>query len=51
MRRTELQVTFATVMNEVCSDVEIEPKLQLLVSESFVHKTTDDEARLDIKNN
>ena len=40
-------------MNEVCHDVEIEPKLQPLQGESFVNNstTTEDEARLDIKAN
>ena len=38
-------------MNQVCHDVEIEPKLQPLHGESFVNNstTTEDEARLDIK--
>ena len=33
-------------MNEVCHDVEVEPKLQLLHGESFVNNstTTEDEA-------
>ena len=53
MRHNEIRDTFASVMKEVCYDVEIEPKLQPLESESFVHKTTttEDEARLDIKAN
>ena len=40
-------------MNEVCHDLEIEPKLQPLQGESFVNNltTTEDEARLDIKAN
>ena len=40
-------------MNEVCHDVEIEPKPQPLQGESFVNNstTTEDEARLDIKAN
>ena len=40
-------------MNEVCHDVEIEPKLQPLQGKSFVNNstTTEDEARLDIKAN
>ena len=52
MRHNEVRDTFATVMKEVCFDVEIEPKLQPL-GESFHYKTTttDDEARLDIKAN
>ena len=53
MRHNEIRDTFATVMKEVCFDVEIEPKLQPLEGESFDYKTTttDDEARLDIKAN
>ena len=44
---------FANLMNEVCHDVEIGPKLQPLQGESFVNNstTTEDEARLDIKAN
>ena len=40
-------------MNEVCHDVEVEPKLQPLQGESFVNNstTTEDDARLDIKAN
>ena len=51
MRHDEIRDTFAAIMKEVCFDVEIEPKLQPLEGESFVHKTTttEDEARLDIK--
>ena len=53
MRHNEIRDTFASVMKEVCYDVEIEPKHQPLEGESFVHKTTttEDEARLDIKAN
>ena len=53
MRHNEIRDTFASVMRELCYDVEIEPKLQPLEDESFVHKTTttEDEARLDIKAN
>ena len=53
MRHNEIRDTFASVMKEVCYDVEIEPKLQPLEGESFVHKTTttEDESRLDIKAN
>ena len=38
---------------KVCYDAEIEPKLQPLEGESFVHRTTttEDEAILDIKAN
>ena len=50
MRHNELRDTFAFVMKEFCYDVEIEPKLQPLEGESFVHKTTttEDEATKDI---
>ena len=53
MRHDEIRDTFAASMKEVCFDVEIEPKLQPLEGESFVHKTTstEDEARIDIKAN
>ena len=42
-----------SVVNEVCHDVEIEPKLQPLQGESFVNNstTTEVEARLDINAN
>ena len=45
--------TFATLLDEVCHDVEIEPKLQSLEGESFHNKTTtnEDGARLDITAN
>ena len=51
MRHDEIRDTFVTIMREVCFDVEIEPKLQPLEGESFVHKTTttEDDARLDTK--
>ena len=41
------------LMNDVCYDVEIEPKLQPLQGETFPHKTTstDHDAQLDIKAN
>lgn len=32
--------TFETLMQQVCYDVETEPKLQPLEGESFVEKTT-----------
>ena len=46
MRHDEIRDTFAAIMKDVCFDVEIEPKLQPLEGESFVHKTTttEDEA-------
>ena len=53
IRHNEIRETFAKLMNEVCHDVEIEPKLEPLQGESFVNNstTTEDEARLDIKAN
>ena len=51
IRHNEIRDTFANLINEVCHDVEIEPKLQPLQGESFVNNSTtiEDEARLDIK--
>ena len=51
IRHNEIRDIFANLMNELCHDVEIEPKLQPLQGESFVNNstTTEDEARLDIK--
>ena len=53
LRHNEIRDTFAILLDEVCHDVEIEPKLQSLESESFHNKTTtiDDDARLDMKAN
>ena len=47
----ETRDTFARLMNEVCYDVEIEPKLQSLQGESFqeIIIRTDDDPRWDIK--
>ena len=49
----EIRDTFATLLDEVCHDVEIEPKLQSLEGESFHNKTTttEDDTRIDIKAN
>ena len=49
----EIRDTVANLMNEVCHDVEIEPKLQPLKGQSFVNNstTTEDDARLEIKAN
>ena len=51
--RHELRDTFTKFMDDICYDVEIEPKLQPLEGESFDKKSTitEDEARLDIKAN
>ena len=53
IRHKEFRDTIANLMNGVCHDVEIEPKVQPLQCESFVNNstTTEDEARLDIKAN
>ena len=53
LRHNEIRDTLATLLDEVCHDVEIEPKLQSLEGESFHNKTTttEDDARLDIKAN
>ena len=42
-----------TLLDEVCHDVKVEPKLQSLGSESFHNKTitSEDDSRLDIKTN
>ena len=51
LRHNENRDTCATLVDEVCHDVEIEPKLQSLEGERFHNKTTttEDDARLDIK--
>ena len=51
LRHNEIPDTFATLLGEVCHDVEKEPKLQSLEGETFHNKTTttEDDARLDIK--
>ena len=53
MRHDEIRDTFAAIMKDVCFDVEIEPKLQPLDGDSFVHTTTttEDDTRLDFKAN
>ena len=53
MRHDEIRDTFAAIMKDVCFDVEIEPKLQPLEGDSFVHTTTttEDDTRLDFKAN
>ena len=53
LRHNEIRDTYAKLLDEVCHDVEIEPKLQSLEGESFHNKTTttEDDARLDIKAN
>ena len=53
LRHNEIRDTFATLLDEVCHDNEIEPKFQSLEGESFHNKTTttEDDARPDIKAN
>ena len=53
LRHNEIRDTFDTFLDEVCHDVEIEPKLQSLEGKSVHNKTTTTEvdARLDIKAN
>ncbi len=50
-RHNELRDLTAGLLDEVCHDVEIEPRLQPLSGEAFVHRSAirDAEARLDIK--
>ena len=53
MRHNEIRDSFATLMSEVCFDIEIEPKPQSFQGENFVNisTTTDEDARLDVKAN
>ena len=53
MRHNVIRDIFATLMSEVCFDVEIEPNFQSLQGESFVNNstTTDEDARPDVKAN
>ena len=53
MKHDERRYTFAKILKYVCSDVEVEPKLQILEKESFEHTSicTKDEARHDIRAN
>ena len=53
LRHNEIRDTLATLLDEVCHDVEVEPKFQSLEGESFHNKTTttEDDARFDIKAN
>ena len=51
IKHKETRDTFANLMNEFCHDIDIEPKLQPLQTESFVNisTTTEDKARLDLQ--
>ena len=53
IRHNKIQDTFAKIKHDVCYDVEVEPTLQLLKSESLIIKTnsTDENAQLDNKAN
>ena len=53
LRDNEIKDVFANLMDDVCHDVQIEPKLQSLDGEIFSSNstTTDDDARLEIKAN
>ena len=53
LRHNEIRDVFANLMDDVCHDVQIDPKLQSLDGEIFSSNstTTDDDARLDIKAN
>ena len=52
LRHNEIRDVFANLMDDVCHDVQIEPKLQSLDGEIFSsNSTTNDDARLDIKAN
>ena len=51
LRDSEIRDTFATLLDEICQDVEIEPKIYSLEGESFHNRTatTKGDAQLDIK--
>ena len=53
LRHKKIRDVFVKLMDDVCHDVQIEPKLQSLDREIFSSNstTTDDDARLDIKAN
>ena len=53
LRHNEIRDCFGELLNQVCHDLEIEPKLLPLQGESFASNsvTKDDEARFDIKAN
>ena len=51
MRHDEIRDITASMLNEICKDVEIEPRLQPITGEQMRYRTatSGDEARLDIK--
>ena len=53
LRPSEIRDCFGELLDQVCHDVEIEPKLLPFQGESFASNsvTKDDEAQLDIKAN
>ena len=48
LRHNEFRDLTATILNEVCHDVELEPPLEPLRGEQLSRSNTSDEARLDI---
>ena len=50
-RRNEIRDLTASLMREVCTDVEVEPRQQPMSGEGFLHSSAnrDPEARLDVK--
>ena len=50
-RHNEIRDLTASLLREVCTDVEVEPRLQPLSGEVFLHSSAnrDPEARLDVK--
>ena len=50
IRHNEVHDLIASLLSDVCHDVEVEPKLQLLSGESLPQRSnsTKDEARLDV---
>ena len=47
MRHNEIRESFNKIKNDVCYDNEVEPTLQLLQGESFIHKTNEMMKTLD----
>ena len=50
IRHNEVRDLIASLLADVCRDIEVEPKLQLLSGESLPQRNnlTEDEARLDV---
>ena len=50
LRHNEVRNLVASALNEVCTDVSVEPRLQPLSGEALPSSTNkEDEARLDVK--